>query len=252
MANTLLVLVQSPKIDTYVNVLTHCVEHEHIDRIVFIGRESLAEENTSDQLIRKICARVRQLSEQHPHVYKSVSQSLPPDEKLKDKTEYIDFLRPHLSLARLKTKFEKSENVIVDITATSTQVSGSLMASFMTDGFEHICYFALHDEVYTSEWGKTWLYHDLVDDDRQAHYSYADFSKSESIKLSFDKLRSRGRLVRVLLAVSSLLVLTVIGLLATHQTNVAQIVAITSAITILASLLESATNLSKQVKGILS
>lgn len=251
MAKTLLLLVQSPNVDTYVNVLTHCVKHEQVENIVFVGREGLANESTSDELVRKICTRVRQLAEQQ-NEYKSVSQSLPPDEKLKNKIERIDFLRPHLSLARLKEKFGKSENVIVDITAASTQVSNSLMASFMTDGFEHICYFALHDKVYSSDWGKTKLYHDLIDNKGQASYSYSDFSKSDSIKYSFDKLRSRGKWVRVLLSLSSLLVLTVIALLATQQTNTAQIVAITSAITILASLLESATNLSKQIKGMFS
>jgi hypothetical protein len=250
MAKTLLLLVQSPNIDTYVNVLTHCVKHEQVENIIFVGREGLANESTSDELVRKICARVRQLAEQHDE-YKSVSQSLPPDEKLKDRIERIDFLRPHLSLARLKEKFGKSENVIVDITAASTQVSNSLMASFMTDGFEHICYFALHDKVYSSDWGKTKLYHDLLEKGH-INYSYSDFSKSDSIKYSFDKLRSRGKLVRILLLLSSLLVITVIVLIATQQTNTAQIVAITSVITILAGLLESVANLSKQFTSLFS
>ena len=251
MAKTLLLLVQSPNIDTYVNVLTHCIKHEQVENIVFVCREGLANESMSDELVEKIYVRIRQLVEQHSE-YKSVSQSLPSDERRKDKIEHIDFLRPHLSLARLKGKFGKSENIIIDVTAASTEVSNSLMASLMTGGFEHICYFALHDKVYSSNWGKTKLYHDLVDNKGQASYSYSDFSKSESIKYSFDKLRSRGKWVRILLFLSSLLVLTVIGLLATQQTNMAQIVAITSAITILASLLESATNLSKHIKGIFS
>jgi len=251
MAKTLLLLVQSPNADTYVNVLTHCVKHEQVENIIFVGREGLAEESTSDELVRKICARTRQLAEKH-NVYKSASQSLPSDEKLKGEIERIDFLRPHLSLDRLKEKFGKSESVIVDITATSTQVSGSLMASFMTDGFEHICFFALHDKVYSSDWDKSKLYHDLVDDNGHAYYSYADFSKSDSIKHSFDRMRSRGKWVKALLLLSSLLVTTVVVLLATRQTNVAQMVAITSAITIVAGLLESVTNLSKQVTGLFS
>ncbi|HRJ76842.1 MAG TPA: hypothetical protein PLX90_12655 [Anaerolineales bacterium] len=250
MAKTLLLLVQSPNIDTYVNVLTHCVQHEQVENIIFVGREGLANESTSDELVRKISVRVRQLAEQYDE-YKSASQTLPPDEKLKERIERIDFLRPHLSLAHLKEKFGKSENVIVDITAASTQVSNSLMASFMTDGFEHICYFALHDKVYSSDWGKTKLYHDLVSKG-QTNYSYSDFSKSDSIKYSFDKLRSRGKWVRILLLLSSLLVITVIVLIATQQTNTAQIVAITSAITIVAGLLESVANLSKQFTGLFS
>lgn len=250
MAKTLLLLVQSPNVDTYVNVLTHCVKHEQVENIIFVGREGLANESTSDELVRKISTRVRQLAEQHDE-YKSASQTLPPDEKLKERIERIDFLRPHLSLAHLKEKFGKSENVIVDITAASTQVSNSLMASFMTDGFEHICYFALHDKVYSSDWSKTKLYHDLVGKG-QTNYSYSDFSKSDSIKYSFDKLRSRGKWVRILLFLSSLLVITVIVLIATQQTNTAQIVAITSAITIVAGLLESVANLSKQFTGLFS
>jgi hypothetical protein len=255
MAKTLLLIVQSRNPDTYVNILTHCVKNERVENIFFIGREGLAEEIAElDELVRKICTRVRQLAEQH-NVYISVSQTLPSDEKLRDKIERIDFLRPHLSLAGLRKKHSNADDIIVDITATSTQVSGNLMASFMTDGFDHICYFALHDKVYNPDWersGKTKLYHDLVDDKGQAYYSYADFSKSDSVKYSFDKLRSRGRWVRILLLLSSLLVISVVMLLATQQTNVAQIAAVISAITILAGLLESFANLSKQVTGLLS
>jgi len=253
MAKTLLLLVQSRNLDTYVNVLTHCVKHERVENIIFVGREGLAEESAElDELVGKICTRLKQLAEQNS-VYLSASQSLPPDEKTKEKTERIDFLRPHLSLARLKKKYGKSENVIVDITATSTQVSGNLIASFMTDGFDHICYFALHDKVYGPEWEKsrkTKLYHDIVTDKGQVYYSYADFSKSDSVKQSFDRLRSRGKWVRVLLLLSSFLVVSVVLLLATQQTNIAQIVAITSAITIVVGLLESVTNLSKQVTSL--
>lgn len=253
MAKILLLLVQSNNIDTYVNVLTHCVRHEHVETIIFIGRENLAEESAVlDELVRKICTRIRQLAEQHD-IYKSVGQSLPPDEKLKDKTELIDFLRPHLSLFRLKKKYSKAEDIIVDITATSTQVSGNLMTSFMTDGFDHICFFALHDNVYSQDWGRggrTKLYHDLVDSHGQAYYSYADFSKSDSVKHSFDKLRLHGRLIRILLVISSLLVILVAVLLSTQQTNVAQVAAVISAVTIMATLLESITNLSKQITGL--
>jgi len=251
MAKTLLLLVQSHQVDTYVNVLTHCIKHEQVENIVFVGREGLANESLSDELVEKICTRIRELAGQND-VYKSVSQSLPPDERLKDKVERIDFLRPHLSLGRLKKKFGRSEAVIIDITAASTEVSNSVMASFMTDGFEHICYFALHDKVYSSSWGKTRLYHDLVDGKGQANYSYSDFSKSDSIKQSFDRLRSHGKWIRALLLLSSLLVITVVVLLFTQQTNLAQILALISALTIIAGFMESILNISKQFTGLFS
>jgi hypothetical protein len=253
MAKTLLLFIQSRNIDTYVNVLTHCVKQEKVEDIVFVGREGLAEEGAElDELVRKICARVRNLAEQN-NVYKSVSQSLPSDEKLREKIMRIDFLRPHLSLARIKKNYNKSDDVIVDVTATSTQVSGNLMTSFMTEGFDHICYFALHDKVYNPSWekaGKTKLYHDLVGDKAQSYYSYADFSKSDSVRYSFDKLRSRGRWIKLLLIFSSLLAISVAVLLSIKQVNIAQITAIISAITLLIGLLESLTDLSKQFIGL--
>lgn len=252
MSKTLLLLVQSRTLDTYVNVVAHCVKNEQVENIVFIGREGLLEEQTElDDLILNIYKRIKELAKEES-IYQTVAQTLPPEEKITEKVERIDFLRPHLSIQKLKKKFDKPDQVIIDITATSAQVSSNVLAACLSDGFEHICHFALDDKVYKPEWsksGKSRLYHDLIDKSKK-YYNYADFSKSETIKQSFDKLRSRGMLVRWLLLISCFLAITVVVSLSINQNNVAQFAAIGSSVTVLIGLLEALTNLSKRIQDL--
>ena len=45
MGKTLLLLMQSRSVDTYVNVLAHCVYEENIERVVFVGNEAPPEQS---------------------------------------------------------------------------------------------------------------------------------------------------------------------------------------------------------------
>lgn len=242
--------MQITTVDAYVNLLTHCVKHEQVKELFFVGREALAgQEAELEELVRKIYARVAKLADEHSRSdYKSVQQYLPPENLIKDHIIRLDFVRPHQSVLQLRKRFAGTNEIIVDITGANKQLAGDIMVSFMANGFNHVCHFVLNDKVFSPEWkssGKTLLYHDLIDDDGVTRYTYSDFSKSEPAISSFGKLRSQGKFVRFLLALSTLLALFLIALTTAQQTSITQVVAVTTFLTVLAGLLESFLSISK-------
>jgi len=240
--------IQTPTIDVYVNVLVHCIKHEQIKDIFFIGREAIVEQKAElEEVVRKIYTRIIELSELYSE-YISIRQHLPPDDRINEHIIHIDFLRPHKSISKLKKIFPDKKNAIIDITGAGKQLAGDVMASFMVNGFLQVCHFVLDEKVLTKEWqeaGKSKLYHDLINDKGITRYTYANFSKSDSTVSSFQKLRAQGNFLRILLLLSGFLAVAVVILIAMQKTNIAQITAISSVITIIASLIASFVSISK-------
>jgi hypothetical protein len=240
----LLLFIQSNTVDVYVNAITHCVVHEDVKEVFFAGKATRVErESELESSVREIYRRLEILGLQHS-VYSTAREYLPPDASIRDNICYVNYVVPDESLPELEKIFDREE-VLIDVTGTQKELAADITVSFMANGFDHVCSFVLHDRVVSSEWNRSKLYHDLVDDDGVTCYTYFDFSESQSIVSSFNKMRARGKTVRLLLVISILLAISIIVLIALQRTNVAQIAAITTLVTIIVSLLESVVNFSK-------
>ncbi len=175
MSKILLLFIQISTVDAYVNVITHCVKHEDVKRVHFVGKEVLPGEETGlEEFILEIYKRLDELSSQNINEYRYVREYLPPRNDIETHITRIDFLRPHTSLPKIRALFPKAQDVIVDITGTSKQLAIDVMTSFVASGYQQVCHFVLHDKVYSSAWEKTKLYHDVVNDEGIRRYTYVN------------------------------------------------------------------------------
>jgi len=251
MGKTLLLLMQSRTIDTYVNVLAHCVYEENIERVIFVGNEVSPEQSGQlFDLIYKVYTRIDALAQQNV-VYEPIKKYLPPDDKISEYTLRMDFLHPHLSIKQLRKKYSNSRDLIFDITAASKHLSTDLLTSLMVENFNHIFHFVLNDLVYMKEWKGSKLYHDLLGEKKLKWYTYSDLSKSESTSYSFKKLKAQGNIVRGLMIFSVFSVLSVVVLLYLQMTSQAQAAALISLGTVFIGFLGTVLNFSKEISELI-
>lgn len=242
MSKVLLLVVQSPNIDTYVNVLTHTVKHESVEQIFFGCNEAPPELiSSSEDFIKKIYDRLETLSSNdHANTYKQVFRCLPSfeNDRIKKSIIRLNYVNPHLSIADLKERFKDQKNLIIDITGTTKQLSSELMISCLVNNFENISHFVLSDKASSNAWrdsGKSKLYHDLINVDGVNHYSYANFAESQSIIKSLNKLKNQGKIIRILLTLSGLLIVAVVILIKLQKSDLAFISALISLLAIIFS-----------------
>jgi hypothetical protein len=253
MSKVLLVIVQSKNVDTYVNVLVHCFNHENIKKVFFLGEEVLTGQGTElEDTIHDIYRRLRGLSESVPSTreYLDAFQGLPPEKDLKEHIIRMSFVRPHLSVATIKKRFSDTSRLVIDITGTSKQLAGDIIVSFLSNGLQNVSHFVLEDKVYSDEWKqikKTRMYHDIVDDNGIRRYEYVNFAESYSTISSIRKLRSQGRWVRLLLATSMVLLIFVVGSLYFQEITITWVAAVTSLFVGVGALLQSMMNIFKYV-----
>lgn len=228
MNKTLLLFIQSQNIGVYVNVITHCVNHENVRDIIFIGNQVVAGRKFElTEFIAEIRTQVEDLADNYPQ-YKSSKLVIPNSTQVNDRIMRVIFSRPQDLIPQIKQRFSKFEEILIDVSGCNKRLASDVMTSFMAAGIYHICQFELADKVYSDEWRqsrKSKLYHDLHTDS-VIYYEYDDFSAEGTTSESINKLRAQGRIIRLLLLLSVVLGISVIILINNQQNISAQLAAL--------------------------
>lgn len=231
MSKTLLLFIQSPNLDVYVNALTHCVKEEEAREVYFIGNKDVSGKGFElQEIINGIRQRLHNLAQEHQE-YNDVLECLPKPAQLEARVIRTSFVRPQDVIPIIKRLSQNLDDCLVDITGCSKQLAGDVMSSFMANGIVHICHFELAVKAVSPEWktmGKTMLYHDLTG--VVTYYEYKDFSNPGTTLESFRRLRVQGKIVKGLFLISVILGLAVIILIKQQQSNMAQISALALAV----------------------
>jgi hypothetical protein len=231
MAKKLLIFIQSDNPNLYVNILMHCAKIEGVRDVYFAVNEgAVGKLSEAKDQIRKIRGRFDELLENH-NEYQIAYNIMPPLPQIEERIVKVLFTNPAPSIKDLKLRFPGVDTLIVDISGCNKKVSSDVISSYISSGINHICCFELDDRVYSKEWranGLSKMYHDIGKD--IAYYEYIDFSKSGTTIESFNRMRSQGKIIRLLFAVSVVLGVLVFVLIQQQQSVFAQYAAITLAL----------------------
>lgn len=187
MSNQLVIFIQSPNIDPYVNVLTHCIRHQEVNEIFFACVQKVpAEKIDSVEFIEKIGNRVKELASEYP-VYQSIADFFPQSKEIESRIIWVSFLEPHSSISELKSRTGNG-SLLVDITGCSKRLATDVVTSFLANNIPHVAHFELSNPVFSKTWDKSRMYHDLVKDGKR-YYEYDDFSSSGSTATIINGLR---------------------------------------------------------------
>jgi hypothetical protein len=227
MTRNLLLFIQSPNPGTYVSVITHCVEKENVSKIYFaVNSGAVGKLSEAKDIIRAINNEITKLANIHPDIYSRSSKVMPSPALFEDTIIRVLFTNPESSVNDLSKNFRDFDQLIVDITACNKKVSSDVISSYISSGINHVCCFELDDRVYSHEWKQKSLsknYHD-INSEGIAYYEYIDFSRSGTTIDSFNRMRSQGKILRILLAISVALGLAVLALIQ-QQSAFAQYIA---------------------------
>lgn len=232
MTKQLLLFIQSDNPSLYVNILTHCVQVENVRNIYFaVNSGAVGNLSETTNKIRKIKHRFEEFSIKYPDTYRLACETMPLLSQLDERIIRILFTNPEFSIKELKDRFHNIDSLIVDISGCNKKVSSDVISSYMLNGIKHICCFELDDSVYSPEWKNQGLskdYHDICRD--IVYYEYIDFSSAGTTIKSFNRMRSQGQLVKLLLMISIVLGVTVFVLIQQQQNVLAQYAAIALAL----------------------
>jgi len=228
MTKQLLLFVQSNNLGLYVNIITHCVKRQGVRNIYFaVNSGDIGKLSEAREKIKGIRNKFEELSINYPDVYKSANDIFPPLEQLEERIVKILFTNPEFSIKDLSKRFSNTDKLIVDISGCNKKVSSDVISSYIPNGISHICYFELDDIVYSQEWRDKKLsmnFHDICKEfDR---YEYIDFSRSGTTIKSFNRMRSQGKLIKLLFVISIILGIIVLALIQQQQNVLAQYAAI--------------------------
>ena len=233
----LLLFIQSPTTDVYVNILTHCINHEAVEDVYFaIDKNSTA----AKEEIRKIRARFEELisdiTEGTPDVnelqrfradYEKAYEKVPNLAQTNTRLIPINYSDPGASVSTLKKYFPSQKDLLVDITGCSKKISTDVITSFFSRGFTNVRCFELDKEVFEKRLNR--IYHCIRRN--LPYYEYVDFSEpNTSTVKSFDRMRSQGYLVKLLLISTAVLGVLVAVLISQQKNTLAQYTSIFIAI----------------------
>lgn len=223
MTKQLLLFIQSDNPGLYVNILTHCVQVEGVRDIYFAVNEgAVGKLSEAKDQIRKIRDKFEELLttySEYQLAYNSMSSLIQVEERVIK----VLFTNPETSIKNIKKQFPEINNLIVDISGCNKKVSSDIISSYISSGIKHICCFELDDKVYSKEWrtkGLSKMYHDICKDIN--YYEYIDFSKPGTTIKSFNRMRSQGQVIQLLLAISISLGVMVFVLIQQQQSVLAQ------------------------------
>jgi hypothetical protein len=228
----LILFIQSDTTDLYVNVLTHCVNHEGVTEVYFAINEG------SNEALSEAKDQIRKMRERFGNLITETSQNLQEFQKAYEKTLdkvptlyqveiriiRIVYSRPEISIKEVKKYFPNTKNVMIDISGCSRRVSSDIIASFMSNGISQIRHFELDSKVYREKIER--IYHSLYGQGL-LYYEYIDFSKPGTTTISsFKRMRFQGNIIKILLALSLFLGISVIFLIQQNQTSLATLASI--------------------------
>ena len=232
MAKQLLLFIQSDNPGLYVNILTHCVQVEGVRDIYFAVNEgAIGKLSEAKDQIKRIKEKFEELLINHTAEYQNPYNSMPILTQVEERIIKILFTNPEISIKNIKRRFPDPNNLLVDISGCNKKVSSDVISSYIASGIKHICCFELDDKVYSNEWRTKKLskmYHDICKD--IIYYEYIDFSKSGTTINSFNRMRSQGQIIRLLLAISIFLGVMLFVLIQQQQSIFAQYAAIVLAL----------------------
>ncbi len=224
MNKQLLPFIQSDNAGLYVNIITHCVQFEGVHSIYFaVNSGDIGNLSEAREKIKKIKDKFEQLSSKYPNIYRIASDIIPPLNQLDERIIKILFTNPEFSTKDLNRKFHDTDKLLVDITGCNKKVSSDVISSYILNGISHICCFELDAKVYSQEWKTQGLgrdFHDIRKD--IPFYEYIDFSKAGTTIKSFNRMRSQGKIIKLLLAISIILGVMVFVLIQQQQNALAQ------------------------------
>lgn len=226
----LLLFIQGSSTNVYVNVLTHCINHESVQDIYFVVDKGSTD---AKREIRRIREKFEELlkepnSESSDHTdlsrfqseYRKAYGKVPTLYQAENSIIKVVFSKPELSINWIKKRFPNSDNLLIDITGCSKKVSTDIIASYLPSGIEHIKYFELDKVVYEERW-KNKMYHNIRKD--LPYYEYIDFSEPGTTTISsFNRMRFQGHLIKTLFFVILLLGFLIVFLINEQQSVLAQ------------------------------
>ena len=227
----LLLFIQSPNTDLYVNILTHCVNHEGVSDIYFAVNEgddtalSMAKEqiekirNRFDELI----AQTGQDSSGFQQAYIKALDKVPTLYQVEKRIIKVLFAKPELAIKTIKKIFPVADRLLVDISGCSKKVSTDVIASFMSEGIKRIRHFELDKKVYTQKISR--IYHNICNQGLH-YYEYIDFSRPGTTINSFNRMRFQGNLLKILLIAALVLGISVVVLIQQNQIPLATLTSI--------------------------
>lgn len=239
MPKKLLIFIQSDNPGLYVNVLTHCVQVEGVQDIYFAVNEGdvgVGKNWESKSKIMKIKKEFEKHLTSRNEYKKAYNILLNALEEIQDKIVTVLFINPERSIKNIKNKkeFADIDNLIVDLSGCTKKVATDVISSYISSGINHVCCFELDDKVYSDEWkdkNLSKMYHDICDiQGGIIYYEYIDFSKSGTTIKSFNRMRSQGKFINLLLAISIILGVLVFVLIQQQQSVFAQYAAVTLAL----------------------
>ncbi|RCJ39700.1 hypothetical protein A6770_11480 [Nostoc minutum NIES-26] len=232
MAKQLLLFIQSDNPGLYVNILTHCVQVEGVRDIYFAVNEgAIGKLSEAKDQIKKIKEKFEELLANHAAEYQNPYNSMPMLNQVEERIIKILFTNPEISIKNIKKRFPDLNDLLIDVSGCNKKVSSDVISSYISSGIKHICCFELDDKVYSKEWrikGFSKMYHDICKD--IIYYEYIDFSKSGTTIKSFNRMRSQGQLIRILLALSIFLGVILCVLIQQQQSIFAQYAAMALAL----------------------
>lgn len=241
MSNTLLLFIQTPNNDVYVNAITHCFHHENVKDVLFVGRQVAPTETYKTfDIIRNIRTNMQQYGDDFSKDYKDALVIVPDSaETRKKKTLFIEFSSPDKLLTEIENQGLSRTELIIDISGCQKRLASDILTSFLSKGFERVCYFELADIVYDSEW-KPHLkpfekkrYHEVRNSD-YIYYEYDDLGRTGLSSIRMNQLRGQGRIIRILLVVC--LILGIVATIASSQEQTTASLASTAIIAIATTL----------------
>lgn len=218
----LVIFIQSTSYSPYVNVLTHCVKHESVNKIYFVGKEvEPAKKFELLEHIRQIRVELAKYAIEYPQIYEEVLNIFPDPDTVVSQVFYIGYSQPQQLLRQLKSQNLLNERLIIDVTGCSKRLASDIITSYMAAGVLQIRYFELADKVHDRRvWKKSKMYHDLIED-YVTYYDYDDLSSVGVTAQSINKLRGQGRIIRFLLLLALVLGAVAALLANSNQNNLA-------------------------------
>ena len=184
--NNLLIFVQSPNPGTYINVISHCVCRANVRQIYFACKQDVTSKRVDS--IEFIKSKIKggletYFEEGGLDCYGKALKAFPSSTQIESRIIWLSFVNPHESIESLKQKFD-CDDLIVDITACTKRLSVNIVVSFLANGINHVSHFELADVVYSKQWQKFRMYHDLASSSATFYYAYDDFSLEGSTSLA--------------------------------------------------------------------
>ena len=164
-SKNLVLVIQGTTYAAYVNVLTHCVRHESVNSVYFVGKEHAKRANRDLQRhIGKIRVELEKHVRDHPQIYQIVLDVFPDIEQVTSQLIYLEFSQPQQLIHQLRGKNLLDSRLIIDVTSCGKRLVNDLLMIFMLESEASVGHFELDDLVYNREfWTKSRMYHDLTE-----------------------------------------------------------------------------------------